>query len=45
VARRRLLHDGRGLVGALCAAVPGFIDMLSLPSGLKRIALIQWGST
>ena len=30
-----------GIVGALCAAVPGFIDMLSLPSGLKRIALVH----
>lgn len=28
-----------GIVGALVAAVPGFIDMLSLPWGLKRIAL------
>ena len=28
-----------GIVGALVAAVPGFIDMLSLASGLKRIAL------
>lgn len=28
-----------GIVGALVAAVPGFIDMLSLPPGLKRIAL------
>lgn len=28
-----------GLVGALAAAVPGFIDMLSLSWGLKRIAL------
>jgi uncharacterized membrane protein len=30
-----------GIVGALLAAVPGFIDMLSLPSGIKRIALVH----
>src|SRR3954466_15105519 len=30
-----------GIVGALVAAVPGFIDMLSLPWGVKRIALIH----
>jgi uncharacterized membrane protein len=30
-----------GILGALVAAVPGFIDMLSLPRGLKRIALIH----
>ncbi|HEX6362403.1 MAG TPA: DUF2231 domain-containing protein [Albitalea sp.] len=28
-----------GIVGALIAAVPGFIDMLSLKGGVKRIAL------
>ncbi len=28
-----------GIVGALVAAVPGFIDMLSLPSPVKRTAL------
>ena len=28
-----------GIIGALIAAVPGFIDMLSLPHNLKRIAL------
>jgi uncharacterized membrane protein len=28
-----------GIAGALIAAVPGFIDMMSLPPGLKRIAL------
>ena len=28
-----------GILGALLAAVPGLIDMLSLPWGLKRIAL------
>jgi uncharacterized membrane protein len=28
-----------GVVGALVAAVPGFIDMLSLPWGLRRVAL------
>ena len=32
-----------GIVGALIAAVPGFIDMLSLPWGLKRIALMHMG--
>jgi uncharacterized membrane protein len=30
-----------GIVGALIAAVPGFIDMLSLPWGVKRIALMH----
>jgi uncharacterized membrane protein len=30
-----------GIFGALVAAVPGFIDMLSLPWGLKRIALMH----
>src|SRR5262245_31260213 len=30
-----------GIVGALVAAVPGFIDMLSLPAGPKRTALIH----
>ncbi len=30
-----------GIVGALIAAVPGFIDMLSLPGPLKRIALMH----
>ena len=30
-----------GILGALLAAVPGFIDMLSLPRGLKRVALIH----
>ena len=30
-----------GLVGAFIAAVPGLIDMLSLPKGLKNIALIH----
>jgi|SRR6185503_2306544 uncharacterized membrane protein len=30
-----------GIVGALVAAVPGFIDMLSLPWGVKRIALMH----
>jgi len=28
-----------GIVGALAAAVPGFVDMLALRGGLKRIAL------
>jgi uncharacterized membrane protein len=30
-----------GIVGALIAAVPGFIDMLSLPLPVKRIALMH----
>lgn len=30
-----------GIIGALVAAVPGFIDMLSLPNGLKRIAVMH----
>ena len=30
-----------GIVGALLAAVPGFIDMLSLPWPVKRTALIH----
>ncbi len=28
-----------GIIGALVAAVPGFIDMLSLPRGVQRTAL------
>lgn len=33
-----------GIAGALCAAVPGFIDLLSLPAGaLKRTALMHMG--
>ena len=32
-----------GTVGALLAAVPGFIDMLSLQSPVKRIALTHMG--
>jgi len=32
-----------GIVGALLAAVPGFIDMLSLPFPVKRTALIHMG--
>jgi uncharacterized membrane protein len=32
-----------GIVGALAAAVPGFIDMLSLGEPVKRIALIHMG--
>jgi uncharacterized membrane protein len=28
-----------GIVGALLAAIPGFIDLLSLPSAVKRIAI------
>jgi uncharacterized membrane protein len=30
-----------GIVGALIAAVPGFIDMLALPQPVKRIALLH----
>ena len=30
-----------GILGALIAAVPGFIDMLSLPWATKRVALIH----
>lgn len=30
-----------GIVGALVAAIPGFIDLLSLPWSLKRIALLH----
>jgi len=29
------------IIGALVAAVPGFIDLHSLPSGIKRIALMH----
>jgi len=32
-----------GTVGALIAAVPGFIDMLSLQAPIKRIALLHMG--
>jgi uncharacterized membrane protein len=32
-----------GIIGALVAAIPGFIDMLSLSGGLKRIALTHMG--
>ena len=32
-----------GTVGALIAAVPGFIDMLSLQPPIKRIALLHMG--
>ena len=28
-----------GVVGALLAAVPGFIDLLSLPGGIRKVAL------
>jgi uncharacterized membrane protein len=34
---------GGGIAGALLAAVPGFIDMLSLPGPIKRTALIHMG--
>jgi len=30
-----------GIIGALVAAVPGFIDMLALPWGVKRIAIMH----
>ncbi len=30
-----------GIIGALIAAVPGLIDLLSLPPGVKRTALIH----
>lgn len=30
-----------GVIGALLAAVPGFIDMLSLPPGPKKTALVH----
>jgi uncharacterized membrane protein len=30
-----------GVVGALIAAIPGLIDLLSLPAGPKKIALIH----
>ncbi|HJW57098.1 MAG TPA: DUF2231 domain-containing protein [Burkholderiaceae bacterium] len=30
-----------GVIGALLAAIPGFIDLLSLPSGVKRIAILH----
>ena len=30
-----------GIIGALIAAVPGFIDMLSLPAAVKRIAIMH----
>lgn len=30
-----------GIIGALIAAVPGFIDMLSLPWSVKRTALVH----
>ena len=30
-----------GIVGALIAAVPGFIDLLSLPGSVKRTALVH----
>lgn len=32
-----------GIAGALVAAIPGFIDMLSLQSSLRRIALTHMG--
>ena len=30
-----------GIIGALIAAVPGFIDMLALPAPVKRIAIMH----
>jgi len=38
VARYTMLG---GIVGALVAALPGFVDMLSLPWSVKRIALMH----
>ena len=32
-----------GIVGALLAALPGLIDLISLPRGIRRIALIHMG--
>jgi uncharacterized membrane protein len=32
-----------GILGALAAAIPGFIDMLSLPPPIKSIALTHMG--
>ncbi len=32
-----------GIVGALVAAVPGLIDLVSLPPGVKRIGLMHMG--
>ncbi len=32
-----------GIAGALLAAVPGFIDMLSLDGAIKRTALVHMG--
>lgn len=32
---------GGGIIGALAAAIPGFIDLLSLPAGPRRTALIH----
>jgi uncharacterized membrane protein len=32
-----------GIIGALVAAVPGFIDMLSLDEPVKRVALFHMG--
>jgi Predicted membrane protein (DUF2231) len=42
VVRRRILQHDRGLIGALCAAVPGFVDLLFYKGGVppvKKIAL------
>lgn len=38
VARYTLIA---GIIGALIAAMPGFIDLLSLPSSVKRTALVH----
>lgn len=32
-----------GIIGALIAAVPGFIDVISLPPGIRRIGLTHMG--
>ena len=34
---------GGGVIGALLAAIPGLIDLLSLPPGPRRTALIHMG--
>jgi uncharacterized membrane protein len=42
VVHRRVLQHDRGLIGALCAAVPGFVDLLFYKGGVppvKKIAL------
>jgi len=36
-----LYSMGGGLIGALAAAVPGLIDLLSLPVGIRRTAILH----